>query len=117
MQIFDRNTQLAGGASLAPASDASLVLLARQDSRAFAPLYERYRGDILRYTLHCLGNREDAADATQQTFTNALAGLSRFQDTGDSFKRWLFRIARNEVIDRHRQRARRPEFALNEADS
>lgn len=116
MQLYDLNVQRAGRASLLPESDATLVCRARQDTHAFAPLYERYQDDVLRYTLRCLGNHEDAADATQQIFTNALAGLCRFQETGDSFKCWLFRIARNEVIDRQRQRARRPEFALYEAD-
>lgn len=97
---------------IANQSDSSLVRLAKQDMRAFAPLYERYRDGVLKYCVHCLGNWEDAADATQQTFTNALAGLARFQDSNNSFRHWLFRIARNEVIGRHRQRARRPEHAL-----
>lgn len=97
-------------------SDTALVSRAKQDMRDFGPLYERYRDDVLRYTFHCLGDWEDAAEVTQQTFTNALAGLARFQDTDDSFRRWLFRIARNEVVNRRRQQARRRERALHEAD-
>lgn len=97
-------------------SDTALVFRAKQDIRAFAPLYERYREDILRYSYRCLGNWEDAADATQQIFTNVLDGLPWFQDSNDSFRRWLFRIARNEVIDRRRQQMRRRERALHEAD-
>ncbi len=114
MRAFQQNTATMRGESLSPESDAALVRLAKQDVRSFAPLYERYRDDVLRYCVHCLGNWEDAADATQQTFTNALAALSRFQDTNDSFRSWLFRIAHNEVINRHRQRTRRPEQPLAE---
>lgn len=116
MRAYRRNTVTMSEELLSPESDASLVQLAKQDVRSFAPLYERYRDDVLRYCVHCLGNWEDAADATQQTFTNALAALAKFRDTNDSFRSWLFRIAHNEVIDRHRLRARRPEHPLVEVD-
>ena len=114
MRAFQRNTAPMSGEPLSTESDASLVRLAKQDVRLFAPLYERYRDDVLRYCVHGLGNWEDAADATQQTFTNALAALSRFQDTNDSFRSWLFRIAHNEIINRHRLRMRRPEHPLTD---
>jgi RNA polymerase sigma-70 factor (ECF subfamily) len=114
MRAFQRNTALMRGESFSTESDASLVYMAKQDVRLFAPLYERYRDDVLRYCVRGLGNWEDAADATQQTFTNALAALSRFQDTNDSFRSWLFRIAHNEVINRHRQRMRRSEHPLTD---
>jgi RNA polymerase sigma-70 factor (ECF subfamily) len=116
MEPIQWNELLSGEAARSPESDSALVRQAKQDIRAFAPLYERYRDDVLRYAMHCLGDREDAADATQQVFTNALAALSRFEDTGDSFKKWLFRIAHNEVTSRRRQRARRPEHALHDAE-
>jgi len=93
-------------------SDADLVAAARLDRGAFAPLYERYRDDLLRYTFYCLGDWDDAADATQQIFVNAMAGLPRFVDRGDAFRAWLFRIAHNEVVTRQQQRARRPQSQL-----
>ncbi len=114
MRAIQRNSAPMSETSVSTESDAYLVCLAKQDVRSFAPLYERYRDDVLRYCAHCLGNWEDAADATQQTFTNALAALPRFQDANDSFRSWLFRIAHNEIVDRHRQRARRPEHPLTE---
>lgn len=95
-------------------SDADLVAAARLDRGAFAPLYERYRDDLLRYTFYCLGDWDDAADATQQIFVNAMAGLPRFVDRGDSFRAWLFRIAHNEVITRGQRRARQPRSPLIE---
>lgn len=89
---------------------------AKRNSAEFAPLYERYQDDILRYAFRCLGNWDDAADATQQTFANALGGLATFEDRGDSFRGWLFRIARNEVANQRRQHARRREHGLQSAD-
>lgn len=97
-------------------SDSVLVCRAKQEAHAFAPLYERYRDDILHYCFRCLRDWEDAAEVAQQTFANALGGLTSFQDRNDSFRPWLFRIARNEVMNRHRQRAFLGERVLHEAD-
>jgi RNA polymerase sigma-70 factor (ECF subfamily) len=97
------------------ASDVALVAAARLDRLAFAPLYERYRDDVLRYCFYCLGDWDEAADAAQQVFANVLAGLPRFADRGDSFRPWLFRIAHNEVCTRQRQRSRRPQSQLQDA--
>jgi RNA polymerase sigma-70 factor (ECF subfamily) len=82
------------------------------ESRQFAALYERWRDDIFRYVLGCLRNREDAADATQQIFANAFASFPRFQGDQEACRYWLFRIAHNEVVTRHRQRSRRIECQL-----
>jgi len=116
MRAFQQNPAPTGGESRSPESDSTPVHLAKQDVRWFAPLCERYRDDFLRYCAHYLGNWEEAADATQQTFANALAALSRFQDTNNSFRGWLFRIAHNEVVSRHRQQTRRAEHPLAEED-
>jgi RNA polymerase sigma-70 factor (ECF subfamily) len=98
-----------------PVGDAALVAAARHDRRAFAPLYQRYRDDLLRYCYYCLGDWDDAADATQQIFANAMAGLPAFVDHGDSFRPWLFRIAHNEVLSRQQRRTRRPQSQLLDA--
>jgi RNA polymerase sigma-70 factor (ECF subfamily) len=97
------------------ARDAELVTAAQIDRRAFAPLYERYCDDLLRYCFYCLGDWDDAADAAQQIFANALSGLSHFTDRDDSFRPWLFRIAHNEVCTRQQQRSRRPQSPLMDA--
>jgi len=97
------------------AGDAVLAAAARVDVQAFAILYERYRDDLLRYAFYCLGEWDEAADATQQVFANAMAGLPRFEDRDDSFRPWLFRIAHNEVSTRLSRRSRRPQRPLLDA--
>jgi RNA polymerase sigma-70 factor, ECF subfamily len=116
MRVWHRSHAAEFGQSLQPESDSAQVAAAKANPAAFAPLYERYRDDVLRYSYHCLGDWEDAADAAQQTFTDAIAGLPKFQDRHNSFRCWLFRIAHNEVCTRQRQRNRRREQALAEAD-
>jgi RNA polymerase sigma-70 factor (ECF subfamily) len=100
--------------------DSELVLAAQHDRRAFAPLYKRHQDDLLRYCFYCLGDWDEAADATQQVFANALAKLPGFVDHGGgpqgTFKPWLFTIAHNEVCARQQRRNRRREGPLSEDD-
>ena len=69
-------------------------------------LYERYADQILGYCLHKLGSREEAEDAVQTTFLNALRGLERGV-VPRSESAWLFKIAENVCLSRHRSSFRR----------
>jgi RNA polymerase sigma-70 factor, ECF subfamily len=89
-----------------PLDEGELIALARRDPRAFAPLYTAYFDPVFRYCLRCLGEREEAADATQEVFARALRALPRYHD--DAFRPWLFTIAHNVIVDGYRQRGRRP---------
>lgn len=82
--------------------DALLVAAARANPRAFAPLYRRYIGPIYGYCHLRLGSREAAEDATSEVFLKALAGLEGYRD--GAFAAWLYRIARNVVVDAYRRR-------------
>jgi RNA polymerase sigma-70 factor (ECF subfamily) len=95
--------------------DDELALAARFDVHPFAPLYARYRDDVLRYAFYCLGEWDDAADTTQEIFANALSGLPGMTGGTDAFRRWLFRIAHNEVCDRLERRRRRATESLDRA--
>jgi RNA polymerase sigma-70 factor (ECF subfamily) len=92
-------------------SDAELLIRARHDRAAFAPIYRRYAPDIYRYCYRCLGTREDAEDATSQVFIQALAGLPGLRD--DNVRPWIYRIAHNVVVDMARER--RPSAPFDEA--
>jgi RNA polymerase sigma-70 factor (ECF subfamily) len=93
-------------------ADADLVRLAQATPQAFATLYLRYRDPVLNYCFYRLGGREEAEDATSTIFIKALGHLPSFSERGDSFRTWLFRIAHNEIADRHRHQARHPEVPL-----
>src|ERR671938_223066 len=69
-------------------------------------LYERFAPRIFGYCLHRLGNREEAEDAVQTTFLNAFRGLSRGV-VPESESAWLFKIAENVCLSRHRASFRR----------
>ena len=92
--------------------EATVIARARENPLAFAPLYRRLFPVVHGYCLRRLEDSEEAADATAQTFTRALAGLPRFRPDperpGATFRSWLFAIAHNVVVDAERRRGRDP---------
>ncbi|MCS7186957.1 MAG: RNA polymerase sigma factor [Armatimonadetes bacterium] len=80
-------------------SDEALVLKAKKgEAGAFDLLIERHYKRIYKLAFQMLGNSEDAADATQETFVKAFEQLRHFR--GDSsFSTWLYRIAINTCRD------------------
>ena len=79
---------------------ARLVARARAgDTGAFAALYIRYYERIYSWLAMALRSRQEAEDATQQVFTQALAALARFELKGPPVRAWLFQIARNHVLN------------------
>lgn len=77
---------------------------------AFGSLYDYYQPKIYRFVLIKVGRREDAEDLTHQVFLSAFENIKSYKDMGHPFSSWLYRIARNQVIDFYR--ARKPEMSL-----
>lgn len=71
-------------------------------SFAFGLLYDKYQPKIYRFILFKVSHREEAEDITHQVFLNAWKKMDEFKDMGFPFSSWLFRIARNKVIDYYR---------------
>lgn len=80
-----------------PDSEHQLITAAKADPARFAPLYERYFGDIFRFILRRTSHRDLTADLTQQTFLKAMLALGKYEPRGLPFRAWLYRIALNEV--------------------
>src|SRR5215469_16863957 len=100
--------------SLVREEEESLLASARAgDPEAFANLVMPHRNGILRLTQRILRNREDAEDAVQTAFLDALRHLDGFQGRS-RFSSWLTRIALNAVFMRLRSSRRRSERSLDE---
>ncbi|HVE92805.1 MAG TPA: RNA polymerase sigma factor [Actinomycetota bacterium] len=56
--------------------------------------------------LRLLGNPDDAAEATQETYIRVVRGLKRLGEP-DAFPTWLFKITSNVCISEMRRRTRR----------
>jgi len=84
--------------------ESALVAASRKGSaRAFNELVLRWEGPVYNLSLRMLGDPEEAAEATQETFLSAYRGLSRFRGRS-RFSTWLYRIASNRCLTRLRQR-------------
>jgi RNA polymerase sigma-70 factor, ECF subfamily len=82
-----------------------LVEAAQQgDPEAFGALFDHYYGSIYRYVAARVGRPSDAEDLAQLVFVKALEALPRYEQRGIPFGGWLFRLARNVVIDHIRTR-------------
>ena len=86
---------------------APLLAQRARSDRAFERLYQRYVGDVYRYTLALLRNPADAEDVTQTTFMNAYRAYAR-GERPHTPQNWLIAIAHNVCRQRFRQQQRRP---------
>ncbi len=85
--------------------DRTLVERAQRcDPEAFGKLYECYADRVYGYILLKIGDATEAEDLTEQVFLRALENINSFSWRGVPFIAWLFRIARNQVIDYIRAR-------------
>jgi RNA polymerase sigma-70 factor (ECF subfamily) len=89
---------------LDPVDDSSgeqvLIAAAQRDRRRFGELYEEHFERVYAFVLRRVRHREEAEDATSETFQRALAALDSFEWRGIPFSAWLFRIAANVIHDR-----------------
>ena len=73
------------------------------DQAAFAELVRRYQRPLYLMACRLLGNHEDARDATQQALLQAYLALPKSR-ADLPVRPWLFRILRNQCVDRLRKR-------------
>lgn len=78
--------------------DAELVkAVCEGDRQAFADVYDRYSGNIYAFLCTIMRNREEAADALQDTFLAAGARMHQLRDPS-KLRPWLFAIARHNAM-------------------
>jgi RNA polymerase sigma-70 factor (ECF subfamily) len=61
-----------------------------------------------------VGDRQAAEDLVGDVFVRALEGLSAYQDTGNPFEAWLYRIAHARLVDYYRRQDVRRGASLDE---
>ncbi|MBI2515030.1 sigma-70 family RNA polymerase sigma factor [Candidatus Wolfebacteria bacterium] len=72
------------------------------EAQAFGLLYDHYQPQIYRFIYLKVGLREEAEDLTHQVFLQGFEKIIEYRFEGFPFSSWLYRIARNEIIDYYR---------------
>jgi RNA polymerase sigma-70 factor (ECF subfamily) len=89
----------------AAASDEQLMLsYARGELPAFEELYRRHEGPVFRYLLRATRIPAVADDLLQDVFVQVINAAPRYEVRA-KFTTWLYRIARNRLIDHLRAHA------------
>ncbi len=96
---------------LGPAAKAEL-------DRAFEAFYREHLRDVYSYAYYRVGNHHDAEDLTEQAFLQAYRHFDRARRESDGrpLRPWLIRIAHNLASNYYRDRSRRPQTTLENAD-
>ena len=93
--------------------EALLINLSQKgDVNAFNQLVLKYQQTAYNVVLRMLGDRDTAADVTQDTFIAAFRAIQSFRG-GSSFRAWLLRIASNQACDYWRRASRHPQDSLD----
>jgi RNA polymerase sigma-70 factor, ECF subfamily len=84
-------------------SEQEQIEAAKQDPSQFGRLYEDNFARVYSYIVYRVRNRAAAEDLTSEVFSEALAGISRFEWQGLPFSAWLLKIASRTVADHLRR--------------
>ena len=83
---------------------------------ALGILYDRHQAQIFHYLMFRLNNQQQAEDLTGEVFVRMLKALPGYQERKIPFEAWLYRIARNLLIDEYRKERIRQSVPLHEMD-
>jgi RNA polymerase sigma-70 factor, ECF subfamily len=87
--------------------DIQLLKIAQEgNTEAFGAIYERYAEKVFRYLNAHLGNALDAEDLTEEVFIRVWRSLPDYRERGTPFLSFVFRVARNALIDHYRRERR-----------
>ena len=97
-------------------SEAMLVRQAvRGDRHALAEIYAAHQPVLFRFIVSRTGDFNKAEDLCSEVFLRMLEGISSYEDRGFPFSAWLFRIARDRIVDDRRRAMRRPTTILHQS--
>ena len=84
------------------------------DQEALGWLYQLFYPKLYNYAYLQLGDVQQAEDLASEVLLRVLESLKGYRFRGVPLAAWVFRIARNCLIDLHRRRQRRPQVGLYE---
>ena len=86
------------------------------DDRDFPAIWDRFADSLLGFIRARVASREDAEDLLQEVFSRVHTGLCCMPEW-EGLERWLYRVARNLIVDHYRSRRPSEEYeGLSQAD-
>ncbi|HTK97264.1 MAG TPA: RNA polymerase sigma factor [Pseudomonadales bacterium] len=86
-----------------PTDEELMAQVQRRDQEAFTRLLDRHLAGLRNFLIRTTGNAADADEVAQEAFLRIWSHAKNWQPDRVRFTTWLFRIARNLAIDRHRK--------------
>ena len=85
--------------------DAQIVTrLKNRDKTALSDLYDHYASAFYGQALRILGAEATAQEVVQDTFLKIWNNIDQYDDSKGRLFTWMYRIARNEAIDKKRSK-------------
>ena len=85
-------------------SDEKIIEISKTDSRCFSYIYRRYKDRVFYFFSRRVNSKEEAWDLTQETFMRAFKNRHSFTYQGYRYSSYLFRIAKNILINYYRKK-------------
>jgi RNA polymerase sigma-70 factor (ECF subfamily) len=112
-RISDSQLEAASGGQSPVSPEIELLRLAKLGDRgAYGQFVVMYQDRLYNAVLRIVGDREEAAELTQETFTRGLMKIDTFRGEASPYT-WLFRIAVNLSISQLRKVQRHRTFSLD----
>jgi RNA polymerase sigma-70 factor (ECF subfamily) len=97
-------------------NDLELVAgLKQRDQEAVGVFFNQYANRIYNYAYYHSGNHHLAEDIVSETMMRVIEKIPGYEWREIPFKAWVFRIARNLLVDYFRRRDKRNETSLDSA--
>lgn len=84
--------------------DEYMLRAAKGDRNAFGVVYDGFVKKIYDYAFFRTRDKQSAEDIVADTFTKALERISSFDPGKGTTSSWLYRIARNTLVDEYRKK-------------
>ena len=83
---------------------------------AIAGLFEEYYDKVVRYIYIRISDQPEAEDLAGEVFLKALKSMGSYRGSAEQLRFWIFKIARNIVIDHYRKMSKRKTVNLDDVE-
>jgi RNA polymerase sigma-70 factor (ECF subfamily) len=83
---------------------------------AIADLFEAYYNKVVRYIYIRISDQPEAEDLAGEVFLKALKSMGSYRGSAEQLRFWIFKIARNIVIDHYRKMSKRRTVNLEDVE-